>query len=151
MRGRGRQRTRVIAGALVALALAAAASGCGSGEEAAAEIPAGCLESWNAESHSQTFGRHAYDEHGARQARVALYEPARGATNVKAEETCGVIFSVPEGDEEYGDVGMVVTRFGWASMLELGRAERERREAIQREATDAPNATVLPDGRLEAG
>jgi hypothetical protein len=142
---------RVTALAGAAAAAVALGAGCGSDAgEGAAAVPPDCLESWNAESPSQTFGRHVYgSEHGARQARVAFYEPGRGSVNVKGEETCGVVFAVPESDIEYGDVGLVVTRFGWASLRELDRTDRARLEAIQREATEAPNATLLPDGRLE--
>jgi hypothetical protein len=133
---------------LVALALQL---GCGGGEEAssAPPVPDDCLQSWNSESASLTFGRHVYDEHRSKRAQVRLVEPARGSFNIAGDETCAVVFAVEESDPEYGDVGLVVTKFGWASLRELARGDVGHLNAIQREATEAPNANLFPDGTLD--
>lgn len=70
--------------------------------------------------------------------------------NVRGSSTCAVVFTVPESDPEYGDVGLVVTRFGWASMTELARGDSERLKRIQDSARVEPNAAVFPDGTVQA-
>ena len=62
--------------AWTALALAAVAiGGCGAEEAPTAAAPSECLESWNAESIPQRFGRHVYDQHESAQAQVAMLQP----------------------------------------------------------------------------
>lgn len=137
--------------ALGVAAVALSAAGCGEEEEGAAAVPvpADCLQSWNSEQTSVAFGRHVYETHDTRQAQVAMLEPA-GKSLIVRGRTCAVIFAVPESDFEYGDVGLVVTELGWASMRELARDDQIELERIQAEATASPNATLFPDGRLEA-
>lgn len=141
--------------AALALAVSLLVAGCGGNGESgavAADAPPvadDCLASWNSQTASLTFGRHAYGEHDSRQAQVTVLETGRGAPNVKGKETCAVVFAVPETDYEYGEVGLVVTRFGWASMRELARGEPRLLEEIQREATAAPNANLFPDGSID--
>jgi hypothetical protein len=126
--------------------------GCGGGETASSSppIPHDCLQSWNSERASLEFGKHVYGEHRSKRAQVALVEPARGSFNVGGDETCAVVFAVEESDPEYGDVGLVVTKFGWASLRELARGDAGRLNALQREATEAPNANLFPDGTLDS-
>jgi hypothetical protein len=140
-----------VAPLLAATVLAISFAGCGGDGEAQSSVPVpeDCLSSWNSETTAQEFGRHVYNTHDTRQAQVALLEPAEGAFNISGSEACAVIFAVPESDFEYGDVGLVVTRLGWASMQELARGDQVALEEIQREATAAPNATLFPDGSLE--
>jgi hypothetical protein len=147
----GGRRRRQVALAAALLAPVGILLGCGGEADPAAAAPADCLESWNAESASQTFGRHAYEEHGARRAQAAMIEPGARSPNVRSEETCAVVFPVPENDPEFGEVGLVVTRFGWASMGELDRGGSERLEQIQRDAGASANVTLFPDGRIEPG
>jgi hypothetical protein len=136
--------------AVLAVALTAVLAGCGGGAESSSvAVPEDCLESWNAEQTSANFGRHVYTTHEARQAQIALLEPAEQSLNIDGTETCAVIFAVPESDFEYGDVGLVITKFGWASMQELARGDQIALEEIQREATENPNVNVFPDGTLE--
>ena len=135
----------------LAVVLTFAIAGCGGGEGGASSVAVSedCLESWNAEQTSVNFGRHVYTTHDARQAQIALLEPAGESLNIEGTEACAVIFAVPESDYEYGDVGLVVTNFGWASMQELARGDQIALEEIQREATENPNVNVFPDGTLE--
>jgi hypothetical protein len=139
--------------AIASLIVVALVAACGGGQEDGGEsevaVPPDCLASWNGEDASLSFGRHAYDEHAAREAQLAVLETSRGAINIKGDETCAMIFAVPETDEEYGDVGLAVTKFGWASMQELSRLDYSRLEELQREATRAPNVAVFPDGTVE--
>jgi hypothetical protein len=138
----------------VAAAAGAAAvlAGCGGEGDAVADappVPEDCLESWNAEAASLQFGKHVYNIHGSAQAQISLATPSQDAINIKGNEACAVIFSVPPNDFEYGDVGLVVTSFGWASMRELARSDPTRLDQLQEAATEAPNATLFPDGTLE--
>ena len=136
--------------ALLAAGLALALAGCGGGDPAAEAppVPEDCLASWNAESAALQFGEHVYKTHGSARAQIQLVEPGQDAINVKGEEACAVVFSVPPNDYEYGDVGLVVTTFGWASMRELGRDDESRLFELQDAAAAAPNATLFPDGTL---
>jgi hypothetical protein len=115
-----------------------------------AAAPAECLESWNAESIPQRFGRHVYDRHESKQAQVAMLEPAGTDANVDRRGACAVIFAVPEYDREYGTVGLVLSDFGWASMEELALDDEAALKEIQATAAEAANATLFPDGKLEA-
>lgn len=143
-------RRRLAGLALGPVALAAALAGCGGGGETpAVPVADDCLQSWNAESVSRTFGRHVYDTHRAKQAQVTTLEPSKGATTISGNETCAVVFAVAEDDFEYGDVGLVVTDLGWASLEELARGEKARLRGIQRDAFEAPNANLFPDGTLD--
>lgn len=147
--GLGSRAILAVLGGLVLLLLA----GCGGDEDGATASapppPEDCLASWNGETASLTFGSHVYDVHTARQAQVAVLDASPGAINVKGKQTCAVIFSVEPNDYEYGDVGLVITKFGWASMTELARGEASRLDEIQSEASSAPNVNVFPDGTIE--
>ena len=125
--------------------------GCGGSEQASSSVavPDDCLQSWNSEATAVNFGRHVYNTHDTRQAQVALLEPSGQTLNIRGSEACAVVFAVPESDYEYGDVGLVVTRFGWASMQELARGDQIALEQIQAEATANPNVNVFPDGSIE--
>ena len=139
-------------GALL-LAVAVLVTGCGGEGEAAAEkppIPEDCLASWNAESASLQFGQHVYEDHGTANAQILLVEPSESAINIKGEEACTVVFAVQPNDYEYGNVGLVITSFGWASMRELARGDQTRLFELQEAANEAPNATLYPDGTLSA-
>lgn len=137
---------------LPAAAAAALLAGCGEGGEAAATeappVPEDCLASWNGEAASLAFGKHVFNTHGSARAQIDLVEPAGNAINIKGDEACAVIFAVPPSDYEYGDVGLVVTTFGWASMRELSRGDQAPLLELQEQATEAPNATLFPDGTL---
>lgn len=141
-RGLGRVAT------LVSAALAISLAACGGEDAASAAIPEDCLRSWNAESASLKFGKHVYDTHQSKQAQVTLLEPSKGAINIKGTEACAVVFTVAESDPEYGDVGLVITRFGWASLRELARGDTARLTQIQRAANEGVNAKLFPDGTL---
>jgi hypothetical protein len=135
---------------VVLAAVVVALSGCG-GEpsDARPAVPEDCLQSWNAETASLTFGRHVYNGHVSRQAQILLVDPGDRALNIKGDEACAVIFVVEPSDDEYGDVGLVVTQFGWASMRELARGDSGRLRELQEAATAAPNARLFPDGTLD--
>lgn len=144
-----RRLAPALAGLAVTLLLAAC--GDGAGNEPAAEVEpadADCVASWNGEKASEIFGRHVYDEHDARQGRVTIERPGPGALTIRANMTCTVVFAVPPTDEEYGDVGLTETRFGWASMRELDRTDQLRMRRLQQEASEAPNVNVFPDGSI---
>jgi hypothetical protein len=136
----------------MALALAVAATaGCGgSGPGSAAPAPGRCVDSWNEDSTALSFGRHVYDTHESHRAEVALLAAGDGNPNVPAGRICAVVFAVPESDVEYGAVGLVVTDLGWASMQELARDDQAALDRIQGEAASATNATLFPDGELDA-
>lgn len=139
----------LLAAALVAL------PGCGGdgSDPASASVPAvpeDCLRSWNTESAALDYGTHVYTTHRAAQAQVLLVEPSRGSINIKGDQACAVVFAVEPSDYEYGDVGMVITSFGWASMRELARGDAGRLTELQTAAYAAPNVQLFPDGTLEA-
>jgi hypothetical protein len=137
----------------VLLAAALALAGCGEGGDAVADappVPENCLVSWNAESVSLQFGKHVYREHDSTRAQVLLVDTPENAINIKGEEACAVVFSVQPNDYEYGDVGLVVTSFGWASMRELARGDESRLVELQDAASEASNASLFPDGSLES-
>ena len=141
------------AAAIVLAAALAVLCGCGDGGSgsAAAEAPAvpeDCLRSWNTESAALTYGQHVYTTHRAARAQVLLVEPSSGSINIKGDRACAVVFAVEPGDYEYGDVGMVVTSFGWASMRELARGDAGRLTELQDAASAAPNVQLFPDGTL---
>ena len=145
---------RATSAALAIVAVALLATGCG-GEgagAAATEVPAvpeDCLQSWNSETASLAYGRHVYGTHRASQAQVLVVEPQGHSINIKGEETCAVIFAVDSTDYEYGDVGLVITSFGWASMRELARGDPGALTELQEAANAAPNANLFPDGSLQ--
>lgn len=124
-------------------------SGCGGERDSVAAAPAECLESWNAESTSLTFGRHVYGTHESHRVQVAQLEPVDPNPNVDEDGACAAIFAVPESDSEYGLVGLVETNLGWASMEELAREDPSALDQIQADASAGANATLLPDGKLE--
>lgn len=146
-RPRFRLPRRLPAPLLAAVAGIALAS-CGGGEEPTAVAPEDCLQSWNAESASLRFGRHVYDSHRSTQAQVTMLEPPSGAIDVSGGRTCAVVFAVARDDPEYGDVGLVVTRSGWASLREIAPGDEARLDEIQSEAIEAVNANLFPDGSL---
>lgn len=150
-RQRGRRRLKLLPALGLAAAATLALSACGGDASGSDAVPVAedCLQSWNAESASLTFGRHVYGTHQSKQAQVTLLEPAEDALTVGGDEACVVVFAVPESDYEYGDVGLVVTKLGWASMRELAPSDQTRLKQIQREATEAPNANLFPDGTLD--
>jgi hypothetical protein len=134
-----------------AVVAAATSGGCGaSGGSSAAPAPDRCVDSWNGESTALSFGRHVYDTHESHRAEVAVLKSEDGNPNVAAGGGCAVIFAVPESDVEYGAVGLVETDLGWASMQELAREDQEALNRIQSEASSAVNATLFPDGELDA-
>jgi hypothetical protein len=122
----------------------AAAGGSG------APAPERCVDSWNGESTALSFGRHVYDTHESHRAEVVVLTAEDGNPNVAARGACAVIFAVPESDVEYGAVGLVETDLGWASMQELAREDQEALDRIQSDASSAVNATLFPDGELDA-
>lgn len=79
-----------------------------------------------------------------------MLKPAAPGSNVAAKGACAVIFAVPEWDVEYGYVGLVETDLGWASMEELARGDVTTLDRIQADASAAANATLFPDGKLQA-
>ena len=136
---------RAAAAALLAAALALA--GCGSSGSAGPGPPQRCLDSWNGDAAAKTLGEHAYADHDVRRALVEE-TAAPEAENVRTARTCLVVFAVADGDGEEGRLGLVVTRFGWSQLFELGRSDAELVE-LQRSATDGSNADLFPDGTLE--
>jgi hypothetical protein len=141
--------SRTTLGALLLAALLPAA-GCGAAAESAEPAPQRCLDSWNADAGAQRFGRHVYNTHESHRAQVAVLTAAEENPNVPAGGACAVIFAIPESDIEYGAVGLVETKLGWASMQELARDDGEKLSAIQAAASGAVNAGLFPDGTLEA-
>jgi hypothetical protein len=131
------------------LLLAVASAGCGGSASEVAAAPEACLEDWNTDSVATNFGRHVYDTHESARAQVAVMKPVASTANIDAAGACAVIFAIPESDGEYGDVGLVVTDFGWAQMRELARDDEAELDEIQEAASGAANATLFPDGTLE--
>lgn len=141
--------------AALAAAVLTLVVGCG-GESGspgltAAAPPEECVSSWNEAPETLIFGKHVYTTHQARQAEVSEIEPGRGAINIRQDQTCAVVFSVPPNDYEYGDVGLAKTRFGWASIQELDRGDPGRLVELQRSAAEKPNVLVFPDGTIGEG
>ena len=79
---------------------------------------------------------------------VVSVEAPPGAENIRSERTCLVVFAVAEGDKEEGRLGLVVTRFGWSQLFELGYSDAKLLE-LQRSAHGGTNAELFPDGSLE--
>ncbi|MFN8152192.1 MAG: hypothetical protein U0R24_13845 [Solirubrobacterales bacterium] len=141
-----RARARAAA-ALVASALGAlAAAGCGG--DSGPEPPQRCIARWNEDEIAKTLGRHAYDGHQIRGAKVEEIEAPPEAKNIRSERTCLVVFATAEGDKEEGRLGLVITRFGWSQLFELGYSDAELIE-LQRSAGGDTNAELFPDGSLE--
>jgi len=138
------RRVTVTAGALAA---ALAIAGCGSSGSSGPQPPQRCLDAWNDETVATTLGKHAYSDHDVRRALVEL-TAAPEAKNVRSERTCLVVFAVAEGDGEEGRLGLVVTRFGWSQLFELGLSDAALTD-LQRSATARSNADLFPDGTLE--
>jgi hypothetical protein len=137
----------------IASVAGALAGGGGEGAGAAATevpaVPTDCLESWNSESASLSYGRHLFGTHRAKQAQVLIVKPEGHSINIRGNSTCAVIFAVDPSDYEYGQLGLVITSFGWASMAELARGDPGRLKELQAAAFAAPNATLFPDGSLQ--
>lgn len=145
-------RPRLAMAAVAAgIAVAVGCGGEGGEGSAVAAPPSKCVESWNEATESQTFGRHVYNEHDGSRAEVSEVEPGRGAINIRQDQACAVIFVVPTTDDEYGEVGLAKTRFGWASMRELARSDAQRLNQLQARAAEQPNAVVFPDGTIGSG
>ena len=148
------RRTTAVALTIGVAGIGPLLAGCG-GEgagAAATEVPAvpeDCLQSWNAETASLAYGRHLYGTHRATQAQVLVVEPEGRSANIKGDSTCAVVFAVEPTDYEYGQLGMVITNFGWASMVELARGDPEQLQELQATANEAPNVNLFPDGALE--
>lgn len=134
-------------GVAAAFAAAALLSGCGSSDPSGPQPPQRCLDSWNDDGAATTLGKHAYAGHDVRRALVEL-SAAPEAKNVRSERTCLVVFAVAEGDGEEGRLGLVVTRFGWSQLFELGLSDAALTD-LQRSATARSNADLFPDGTLE--
>jgi hypothetical protein len=134
--------------ALLSLVLVAFAAGCGnSGGGGASPEDEACQDSWNGDDIALTVGLHAHDGHGIRRALVERVE-APDAPNVRTKSTCLVVFAAERGDKEFGTLGLVVTRFGWSQLFELGYSDAEL-DALQDSASVDANASVLPDGKLD--
>lgn len=139
-------RARISATAVAAALLLA---GCGEGAGVAIVPPDGeCLESWNSSAAALTFGQHVYRSHQSLRAHVYKTEVGPQSPNIKAQDACAAIFAVISTDAEFGDVGLVETDLGWASMTEIDRANPDRWKAMQEEADRAANTTLFEDGRL---
>jgi len=132
-------------GAGVLLAAVLALAGCGS-SNSGADAPQRCIERWNEDEVAKTLGEHAYEDHEIRRAMVEE-TTAPEAENVRSERTCLVVFDAQEGDPEEGRLGLVITRFGWSQLFELGLSDAELVE-LQRSAGDETNTGLFPDGSL---
>lgn len=133
--------------ATAALAATLMLAGCGSSGSSGPEPPQRCLDAWNDDEVAKTLGRHAYADHDVRRALVDE-TTAPQAKNVRSQRTCLVVFAVAEGDGEEGRLGLVVTRFGWSQLFELGLGDAALTD-LQRSATERSNADLFPDGTLE--
>jgi hypothetical protein len=132
--------------AALAAALLALAAGCGSSSSEAGP-PQRCIDRWNEDEVAETLGRHAYEGHEVRRARVEEIAAPPAAKNIRTARTCLVVFAVADGDGESGRLGLVVTRFGWSQLFELGESDAELLE-LQRSASAGSNASLFPDGSL---
>lgn len=140
-------RTRsLLATTLAASALGALVAGCGG--SLGPEPPERCIARWNEDEIAKTLGKHAYDGHQIRGAKVEEIAAPPEAKNIRSERTCLVVFAVAEGDREEGRLGLVITRFGWSQLFELGYSDAELIE-LQRSAGGDTNAELFPDGSLE--
>ncbi len=81
--------------------------------------------------------------------RCSIVKPEGHSINIKGDSTCAVVFAVEPTDYEYGQLGLVITSFGWASMSELARGDPGRLKALQAAANEAPNVNLFPDGALD--
>lgn len=133
--------------ALIALLLPALVAGCGNSGGGASPGAEACVDNWNGEDIALTVGLHAHDGHGIRRALVERVE-APDAKNVRTKTTCLVVFATERGDKEFGTLGLVVTRFGWSQLFELGESDAEL-DALQESASTGANASLLPDGKLD--
>lgn len=131
--------------ALLVLLLTALVLGCG-GAGGGAPAAEACRDSWNGDDIALSVGLHAHDGHGIRRALVERVK-APGAPNVRTKSTCLVVFAAERGDGEFGTLGLVVTRFGWSQLFELGYSDGDL-DALQDSASTDANASLLPDGKL---
>lgn len=132
---------------VAAVLIAASLLGCGS-RSSGPEPPERCIESWNGDEIAKALGKHAYDGHQIRSAMVEEIPAPKGAENIRSKRTCLVVMVAPEGDKEEGRLGLVVTRFGWSQLFELGYSDAELID-LQRSAADGANADLFPDGSLD--
>jgi hypothetical protein len=127
----------------------ASLTGCGSSSASVDPEAAGCIDRWNEDEIALTLGRHAYDGHEVRRALVERIATPQ-AKNVRTPTTCVVVFAISAGDGESGSLGLVVTRFGWSQLFELGLGDSEL-DDLQESASERANARLFPDGTLDEG
>lgn len=150
-----RGRLAFAAGAAAVLLVAVVAVAVG-GPSSSSDAAAGeCLAAWNDDAVARSEGVHAYGTHGYRETLVArvdrdgeiLESPDREPS---PDERCAVIFAATEVDDE-PEFGVRVHDDGrWHGLALVDRVPLAVIETMQREATGAANATLLPDGRLAA-
>jgi hypothetical protein len=138
-----------VAALATGLCAIAALGGCGSSSATVDPAAAGCIDRWNGDDIALTLGRHAYDGHEVRRALVERIATPR-AKNVRTPTTCVVVFAISAGDGESGSLGLVVTRFGWSQLFELGLGDSEL-DSLQGSASEKANARLFPDGTLDEG
>lgn len=148
---RARLAIALAAAALLAAIVAAVlVLGSGGGDAAAVEAPARCVRAWNEDPAATSFGAHNYGfGHDYREVRVSL-RVAAGLDESESGE-CAVVFGALALDQEPFAAGQILRDGEWEPLSELADVDLVRVGELQAEAAAAPNATLLPDGRLRAG
>ncbi len=151
--GRGRLVFAAVATAvLTAVIVAVVVSGSGDDGSPPADD---CLAAWNDDTIALADGVHALTAHGYSAVFLTRVDPA-GALIPEADiagppspkQRCVVIFASPRVDRE-PDFGVRVFDAGrWAGLALVDQVPLDQIEQLQRDATAAANARLLPDGRL---
>jgi hypothetical protein len=137
------------AGLLVVIVAAVLVLGSGSDDATAVEAPVECVRAWNDDPAATSFGAHNYGfGHEYRDVRVSRRDPD-GLTESDTGE-CAVVFGALALDQEPFAAGQLFRDGAWEPLSELEGVELVQVGELQAEAAASPNASLLPDGRLQA-
>ena len=149
---RGRLAFAAVAAAVLAAVVVAVAVSGSSDDDGPADE---CLSAWNDDPVALSDGVHAYDAHGYRATLLARVDPDGNVipdSEVEGppsqEQRCAAIFASPQVDSEPDFGARVLDEGRWAGLALVDRVPLDQIEALQRDATETANATLLPDGRL---
>lgn len=141
----------VAAVVLAAVVVAVAVSGSSDDDDPADE----CLSAWNDDPVAQSDGVHAYEAHGYRATLLTRVDPEGNLVPEEEvegppsqEQRCAAIFASPQVDSELDFGARVLDEGRWAGLALVDRVPLDQIEALQRDATETANTTLLPDGRL---
>lgn len=142
-------RPAIAAALLLALAtvVGVVLVGGGSSGLKASAAPAGCVSLWNKDTKALVYGYHSFHGHNYRQAEV-LYLDRDGSVADRGD--CAVVFPSASLDPEPFVAAKVYRGGRWLSLSEVSQVSAVRVAELQVEAVKGANATLRPDGALDA-